>query len=219
MVNREEGSSRKTLMYKTGHWEDGGAISIRWNIGGADSEVQLMNLVLFILSFIHLWSFQIKMYYRLLEKWDYSSREKGIWGWIIKRVIHFGMRKDKNGLDRLRREYWEKEKYWDERLCNKIWEMGRRKGDRSSSLWFATDVRRGKSDKKDHSMPDTLECSKLRGSHGICWLRTFLPILSLLWAKAEVVEKVLSDNTLLIQPFHYRLVPLVFTLISSSSQG
>ena len=48
MVNREEGSSRKTLMYKTGHWEDGGAISIRWNIGGADSEVQLMNLVLFI---------------------------------------------------------------------------------------------------------------------------------------------------------------------------
>ena len=68
MVNREEGSSRKTLMYKIGHWEDGGAISIRWNIGRADSEVQLMNLVLFILSFIHLWSVQIKMYYRLLEK-------------------------------------------------------------------------------------------------------------------------------------------------------
>lgn len=68
MVNREEGSSRKTLMYKIGHWEDGGAISIRWNIGRADSEVQLMNLVLFILSFIHLWSFQIKMYYMLLEK-------------------------------------------------------------------------------------------------------------------------------------------------------
>lgn len=31
------------------------------------------------------------------------------------------------------------------------------KEDRRSSLWFATDVRRGKSDKKDHSMPDTLE--------------------------------------------------------------
>lgn len=66
---QEEGSSRKTLMYKIGHWEDGGAISwhkMEHRRSRFKSAVDEFSL--FILSFIYLWSFQVKMYYRLLEK-------------------------------------------------------------------------------------------------------------------------------------------------------
>ena len=52
-VMSREGGGQRPCYINLGHWKDGGAVSRRWNIGGADSEMQLMSSVLFILSFIY----------------------------------------------------------------------------------------------------------------------------------------------------------------------